>query len=570
MSIARRIVGWLGGTAALYIVLVLAILAGGFVAPWIKSQWRDPAHQLALADRIEQQVIAPLARERDEAQNRLERMGVEARAQSLDQLDRSIARARSARNTETDARRGGAAKALSLARGDAGALLEDGRRELRINALDAEITGLTAARERIVKGELVNARGLDVAAARATADEARTACRAARLAFEAASGRWSVKASLGIYDRRNVEALRSAMQTRCDASRAADRRQLDAQRIQDVAARSYTAAQTWTNVRIAPVTGDAEAWIAERRLEAQGTLGQKLSLWAERVHLNAALWKAGVALALIIASPFLIRLFCYFVLAPLAMRRPQIRVLDGVSEGATIRPAERSSASVSVRLSEGEELLVRHGYLQTTSDAGPKSTQWLLDSRHPITSLASGLVFLTRVRGEDQVTTVSATRDPFSEVTILDLPQDGACVLQPRALAAVAQPIGRRLKITSHWRLFSLNAWLTLQLRFLVFHGPARLVLQGGRGVRVERAEHGRILGQDQVVGFSTDLAYSVTRTETFWPYVLGREPLLKDRVAAGQGVVIIEEAPLSRLRGGHRPRGIEGGLDALMKVFGL
>ena len=83
-------------------------------------------------------------------------------------------------------------------------------------------------------------------------------------------------------------------------------------------------------------------------------------------------------------------------------------------------------------------------------------------------------------------------------------------MLHPRALVAVAQPEGRPVRITSHWRLFSLNAWLTLQLRYLVFHGPCRLVIKGGRGIRLERAERGRIFGQEQLVGFSADLAYSV------------------------------------------------------------
>jgi hypothetical protein len=125
------------------------------------------------------------------------------------------------------------------------------------------------------------------------------------------------------------------------------------------------------------------------------------------------------------------------------------------------------------------------------------------------------------------------------------------------------------LLITSHWRLNSLNAWLTLQFRYLVFHGPARLVLKGGRGVRVEAAERGRVFGQDQLVGFSADLAYSVTRTETFWPYFLGREPLLKDRVIAGNGVLIVEEAPFTA-RNGEVRRGLEGMIDAGMKAFGM
>lgn len=212
---------------------------------------------------------------------------------------------------------------------------------------------------------------------------------------------------------------------------------------------------------------------------------------------------------------------------------------------------------------------MRQDYLQTTSHAGRKETQWFLDWRHLFTSLASGLAFLTRIRGDGEVTTVSAVRDPLAEVTILTLPEGASCVVQPRALAAVAQPIHRRLRVTTQWRLGSLNAWLTMQLRYVIFHGPARLVIKGGRGVRVEHAEQGRIFGQDQLVGFSADLAYSVTRTETFWPYFFGREQLLKDRVEAGSGVLIIEEAPLSVRRGEVR-RGIEGLVDASMKAFGI
>jgi hypothetical protein len=124
--------------------------------------------------------------------------------------------------------------------------------------------------------------------------------------------------------------------------------------------------------------------------------------------------------------------------------------------------------------------------------------------------------------------------------------------------------------ITSHWRLFSLNAWLTMQLRFIVFHGPGCLVVRGGRGVRVEPAAAGRIFGQDQLVGFSADLAYSVTRTETFAPYLFGREQLFKDKVEQGAGVLIIEEAPLAGRKGGEVRRGLEGAFDAGLKAVGL
>ena len=152
----------------------------------------------------------------------------------------------------------------------------------------------------------------------------------------------------------------------------------------------------------------------------------------------------------------------------------------------------------------------------------------------------------------------------------LQLPAGSACVIQPRAIVGVVQPIAQPLRITAHWRLGTANAWLTWQLRFLVFHGPADIILSGGRGVRVEPAEVGRSIGQDQLIGFSAGLAYSTGRTETFLPYLLGQESLLKDRVAQGSGILIAEEAPgAGRAKSGIK-RGLEGAADAVLKVFGI
>lgn len=279
--------------------------------------------------------------------------------------------------------------------------------------------------------------------------------------------------------------------------------------------------------------------------------------------------KAALALLAIIAMPFVIRTFLYYVLAPLAAMRGAIRIPALAGAGGSIPMPEASRVSTAVRLAEGEELLVRQSYLQTSSGDGAKATRWLLDYRHPISSLASGLVFLTRIGGTGEATTISATRDGFAELTAIELPQGAACILHPRALAAVVQPVGRPMAIRSHWRIFSLNAWLTMQLRFFSFHGPGRLIVKGGRGIRVERADKGRIFAQDQLVGFSADLAYSVTRTETFAPYLFGQEPLLKDRVEGGSGLLVIEEAPLS-MRSGRERRGLEGMIDAGLKAFGL
>ena len=350
---------------------------------------------------------------------------------------------------------------------------------------------------------------------------------------------------------REGRARRVEVRQRCDVAMArAERRQ-----------RGLAAAQALRDAR------GRYAAVRESALSGLPNVSERLP----RRTLRDIAWLALVALLGILATPYAIRLFFWFVLAPLAERRAAIRlaVPGGTPDRAPIATGE-SSPSIPVRLAEGEELLVREEYLQTSAIVSEKRTQFLLDWKHPLSSLASGMRFLTRIRGTGSTTTVSAAHDPFAEALVLDLPEGSAVTLQPRTLSAVAQPVGRPVRITSHWRLFSLNAWLTLQLRYLVFHGPARMVLVGGRGIRVERAETGRIFGSGQLVGFSADLDYAVVRNETFWPYFLGRQPLLRDRVMEGHGILIIEEAPRSARTGSDVRSGLEGAFDGLLKAFGI
>ncbi len=332
----------------------------------------------------------------------------------------------------------------------------------------------------------------------------------------------------------------------------------------DAAVRALAAAreavrkgQLAINTQIDAATGELEAIRKQVDAPSQSQMAEYLRI-------------ALLVLLGIIVSPWLIRVFLYYVVAPAAERRATIRIDLPDMKVAPVARSSASRISLPVVIDAAEELLIRQDYLQTSSQTADKATRWLLDFRHPLSSFASGLFFLTRVRGEGEATTISAVRDPFAELAEIELPSGAACVLHPRALVAVVQPLGAPMRITSHWRLFSLNAWLTLQLRFLAFHGPCRLIVKGTRGVRLEPAQTGRIFGQDQLVGFSADLAYSVARTETFWPYLFGRESLFKDKVQAGGGLLIIEESPLSARNGAGGSKGLEGLLDAGLKVFGL
>lgn len=282
----------------------------------------------------------------------------------------------------------------------------------------------------------------------------------------------------------------------------------------------------------------------------------------------------------IILLPIGIKAFFYFIVAPWAAARPPIRLLPSAS-GRILSPSAQgtpqdgrgrmSAVSQAIVLGENQELLIQPEYLQSTSLQARKTTKWLLNASFPFSSLLSGMFMLTRVSpaGAEPVV-VAATKDPLSEVGIIDLADGAAFVCQPRSLAGVVQDRSNPIRISRHWRLGSLHAWLTLQLRFLVFHGPGQLVMKGCRGIRIESAGTGRLINQAATLGFSANLDYANTRCETFVSYWTGKEDLFNDLFTGGSGVYVYEEIPDLKRTSGIAGRGLEGITDTLLKVFGV
>jgi uncharacterized protein (AIM24 family) len=292
-------------------------------------------------------------------------------------------------------------------------------------------------------------------------------------------------------------------------------------------------------------------------------------LGAVQKHLPTALW----ILVGIILTPIAIKAFFYYVLAPLAARFPPIRVVE--TADASMPEARDSAVSIPFDIAEGSEILVHPDYLQSSSQPAEKRTQWLLNRSVPFSSIASGMFFLTRIRPTDGHPTrvvVSSQNDAFGEIGAIHLPEGASIVVQPRSLAGVVKRADIPVRITRHWRVSSLHAWLTLQLRFLVFHGPCDLILKGCRGVRAEAPDpkRPRMINQASTIGFSANLDYHNTRCETFISYLRGKEDLFNDLFGGEQGVFVYEEMPAGGRKTGLTGRGLEGVVDAALKVFGI
>jgi len=297
---------------------------------------------------------------------------------------------------------------------------------------------------------------------------------------------------------------------------------------------------------------------------------------AERIlaAIDANLRTAFLILLAILLLPVVIKTFLYFVLAPAAGRLAPIRILPKPDSPPLPEPLP-SAVSVPIEVGAEEELLVLANFLQSSSRPARKQTVWLLNWQIPLSSIASGMYALTSIRPEGTVPTrvvVSAQDNPFGEVGIIEIPQGAAMVVQPRSLAGIVKPADSSVAITRHWRLLSLHAWLTLQFRYLVFHGPCKLILTGCRGVNTEepQADQARLINQAATLGFSANLDYRTTRCETFVAYLRGQEGLFNDLFGGGPGRFIYEEVPSIGRRGEKSGRGLEGLVDAVLKAFGI
>lgn len=322
----------------------------------------------------------------------------------------------------------------------------------------------------------------------------------------------------------------------------------------------------------AALESELQKGIAEISTKIEGT-------WISR-FINPALNVLPTALLILLAtilSPVAIKALFYYLIAPLAARcspvrlRPDSSGMIHAANSLNGSGGKISGKSLAVTLGANEELLIHPEYLLGMATDSIKSAQWLLNKRYPLTSLASGMYLLTKLRATKQHShVISAKEDILAEIAQIEIPAGSKVILQPRSLIGVIQSVEQPLQIESQWCLGSVSAWLTLQLRYLVFVGPTKLLVTGCQGVRIDPVGAGQTINQAATMGFSGNLAYSVIRCEPFLAYLRGKQELFNDHFAGDSGYYIREETPYAGKRNGLAGKGLEGLADSVLKVFGI
>ncbi len=305
------------------------------------------------------------------------------------------------------------------------------------------------------------------------------------------------------------------------------------------------------------------------------TVPAKVAVWFKSLQDNIGreLWKATVLLVSIILVPIGLKAAFFYVLAPLASRRPPIQLTLGTLPAPSLQGGH-SAKSVWVAVSPQQELLVRADFLGSSPVDVQLGDCWLLDIRSPLISLACGLTALTRVHHPQgircEIAAQHAVPGSHTEIGVLALQTDSAIVLQPRYLIGVIQKRGQPVRISSHCRLTSLHAWLTLQFRYLVFHGPVRLLVQGGDGVKLVPAHDDLRLHQRRTIGFSANARYATVRGGAFGAYLRGQTDLLDDRFAGENAWYVAQDKPPGPARTDPVSRTLAAIVEVVMKAFGL
>ena len=286
--------------------------------------------------------------------------------------------------------------------------------------------------------------------------------------------------------------------------------------------------------------------------------------------------KVILVAALYFLGPPLARILAFLVFAPFVSARAPVRLGAGSGPRPAITP---SRSSVEVVLEPGDTLWVKEKFLQASDEGLTKRTRTVFDWRMPVTCLVAGLTELiemaNRTTEASYRATFSSQENPNTELVLVSLPENASLVLRPSFLAGVVGMAGARVRIRRHWRLFTMQSWVTGQFRYFEFVGPCRLLVAGSRGVRSEVLEPlpgnpspARRTNQDATIGFTPGLAYRPIRAETFWAYFRGMNPLFDD-LFEGEGMFLCQETSAKGPQE-HVRKFWAGIWGAALRVFGL
>lgn len=276
------------------------------------------------------------------------------------------------------------------------------------------------------------------------------------------------------------------------------------------------------------------------------------------------MWVVGIALALLLMRP-LTKVFNYFVMMPLVTRAAKpLRLSPGEGEDRAqivVGPAERS---LGITLAPGEVLSARAQHLRDVQ--GTVKATLLYKMRAPFISFAAGLNGHSRVTPNEGGAhmTISDPEESDSYVMRIDFQDHPGLVMHPKhVVGLIGSP-----RLTTRWR-WGWHFLATGQARYILFTGSGSLLVQGISDIiaRTPSGE-GSKMEQSLVMGFDSRLTVNIKRTENFFSYFVGKEPLV-DKVFSGPYPYFWQKTATDGTKNAIE-KGFDTFFSAIGKVFGF
>ncbi len=236
-------------------------------------------------------------------------------------------------------------------------------------------------------------------------------------------------------------------------------------------------------------------------------------------------WLAAIAL-LALVLPGVLRIVGYFLLMPVVSRmHKRIHLATGSERATADLRTTAAQRTLTIDLGAGEVLSARSEHVRPVQ--GKIRSRLLYDWSSPFISFAAGLYGLSRITGDEHVTSavLATPDDPDSYLMRIDFTDHPGVVMHPKHVVGV---IGTP-ELETRWR-WGLQSFATWQVRYIMFAGTGSLIVQGSGDVVATDPRGGSTrMEQSLVMGFDSRLSVGVNRTEVFWPYLWGRTPLVDD-----------------------------------------
>lgn len=298
----------------------------------------------------------------------------------------------------------------------------------------------------------------------------------------------------------------------------------------------------------------------ERLLKTQDSwVWMVIEIWRDRW-----VWFVGAGLVLLLARP-LTKVFNFFVAMPLVTRVAKpVRLSTGVEADRAkilVGPAKRS---LFITLTPGEVLSARAQHVRDVH--GKVRGRLLYNWGAPFISFAAGLCVLSRVTSNGGVAqlTISNPKESDSYVMRIDFQDHPGIVMHPKHVVGV---IGTPQLKTRWW--WGWHFLATGQARYILFAGSGSLLVQGISDIvaRTPSGE-GSKMEQNLVMGFDSRLTVEIERTENFYSYFQGEEPLV-DEVFSGPHPYFWQKTATDGTKNAIE-RGFDTFFSAIGKVFGF